>query len=143
MKTPVILLLAGFSASVSHGFSLDAAGYQGNEVAANPSVIFVPGYGEILLSNPNDVSVVLASSYRADFDAVNPPLLAANNAVLPVSFAEGTPESGAQNEPLIEAEQAVPPHEPKEHTVIPEPAAAGIGLLAGLLWLIKRRKQNG
>ncbi len=56
-------LVAGFPL-VASGFTLDAVGYQGSELALNPPSIFLPGYGEVVFDSGSEDPIGVNPAYQ-------------------------------------------------------------------------------
>lgn len=162
MKTPLVAAVSLAAMSIGSAFTLDAVGYVGGVLDQNPFTVFVPGYGELVFEAAPGTSLVVNSAYRNDngsgapsmnFDAGESVKITFNGAeplnvefdivgqsagesfvidngvftpqVFLVSLKGGTDGAGLS---------AV------SWDAVPEPASATLGLLGGMMLLLRRRR---
>lgn len=86
MKIPLIAALVAGLPMVSSGFTLDAVGYEGNEISLNPVSVTVPGYGELTFEAANGTTLVVNSAYENDNGFGGPSLSFNQNEAVKITF---------------------------------------------------------
>lgn len=93
MKIPLwAALVAGFP-FVASGFTLDAVGYEGSELARNPPSIFLPGYGEVVFDAGTQDPIGVTPAYQNESgDGGSKPSFQPNQAVRILQVDSAAPE---------------------------------------------------
>ncbi len=146
MKRPFfpLLVLLGLMTSSGHAFTLDAAGYEGGDLARDPMSLRVPGYGEVVFESGIGAPLVVTSGYQS-VAALGASALIFNeqDAVkISVNAGSGDPLVGfdAGFQLIVDAPQIDSGNRSSAWKSIPEPASAWIGLTGMLILLVGRRR---
>ena len=146
MNLPCIPVVALFGALISngHAFTLDAAGYEGGDMAKDPFSVLVPGYGEVVFESDLGAPLVVDPAYGngkgfkgaslrfnpQDAVKISSPGRTNGETILASrDFSVAFQSEGDGSEPHATVWSA-----------IPEPATAGLGLLGISALLLGRRR---
>jgi hypothetical protein len=140
---PLVALLGSMMSS-GHAFTLDAAGYEGAGLLRDPMSLRIPGYGEVVFESGFGTPLVVASGYQTVAVLGGLPLCFDPQEAVKISVKDQSGAARAGGEPDLQLVVDVPEAEPEaQNSVwqsIPEPAAAGLGLVGLLLLLLGRRR---
>lgn len=151
MKTKALLVAAIYGSTMSLGsaFTLDAVGYDGTGLAANPYSIFVTGYGEVVFETPKGSALVLNSGYQNQMVSTAPAVSFEPKQAVKIAYKQRDP--GRSDGARIDLRAAAIPEADKTTSVrfagpsgegagIPEPASMILGLLGSIVLLVLRRR---
>lgn len=146
---PVVALL-GALVSVGHAFTLDAAGYEGGDLAKDPFSVLVPGYGEVVFESDLGAPLVVDSAYGNGKGFEGTSLRFNPLDVVKISSQVQSGVRMASNGDAILSSQDFPMVDqaagdgrgPRVNVwnAIPEPATAGLGLVGIAALLLGRRR---
>lgn len=163
MKAPLIAAALLVVASSAQAFTLDAVGYEGGVLEQSPFSVFVPGYGEIVFQASIGAALVVNSAYQNDNGFGGPSLSFDQNEAVKITFNGAEPlnldfdfvgqsvgESFVVEKDLFTPQAFIVTLQGEgdgaglyamswKTEAIPEPSAAAIGLLGGILLLRRRR----
>lgn len=129
IKAALIAVLAAGVPLSSSAFTLDAVGYDGAGLSPTPVMLFIPGYGEVILETANDSEIVLISAYL-NGDGIG-------GAAVKFDPSEAIQIRFGDESPLEANFSSNPPAE--EWIAIPESTSALLGLIGAGLILLRRR----
>lgn len=162
MKTPLIAaLLLGMNA-ISSAFTLDAVGYEGEELTSNPVSVLVPGYGELVFQAAVGSTLVVNSAYRNDNGFGGPSLSFDQNEAVKITFTGAEPLNVdfdfvgvSAGESFIVQKDLFTPQAylvtlqgggngaglyAVSWNTVPEPTSALLGLVSGAFFAFRRRR---
>lgn len=141
---PVVALL-GALMSIAHGFSLEAAGYEGGALAKEPYSVWVPGYGEVVFETEIGAALVVDPAYGNGHGFGGSALSFEPDDLVRIDFSDPSGDGTA-------AAATIPPVQDLEvmgsgsgprasvWNAVPEPATAGLGLVGMVALLLGRRR---
>lgn len=143
-----IALLFGALLSTGDAFTLDAAGYQGGDLARDPLSLRVAGYGEMVFESDRGAPLVVTSGYESVSVPRAIPLNFELREVVKLSVSgKASDEYSVSMSDFQSFAGISTTNQDKEVKVstsvwktIPEPASAGLGLAGMLLLLMGRRR---
>jgi hypothetical protein len=162
IKTPLVAALSIAAMSIGNAFTLDAVGYGGGVLTQNPYSVFIPGYGELVFEAAPGSSLVVNSAYQNDNGFGGPSLSFDENESIKVTFNGAEPLNvdfdfvgqSAGESFVIEKDLFTPQAflvslkgggdgaglYAVSWNAVPEPASAALGLLGGMMLLLRRRR---
>jgi len=138
-------VLLGALMPIAHGFSLEAAGYEGGALAKEPYAVWVPGYGEVVFETEIGAGLVVDPAYGNGRGFGGSALSFEPDDLVRINFGDpsGNGTGVAAAIPSVQDFEVLGTGSGPRGSVwnaVPEPATAGLGLVGVAALLLGRRR---